>query len=625
MLRPCLAGQNGQWKRERHMKRSSAWILGLGLVAAAPAASIFTGPGAAHWLGGWVSAAKAAEDVSFDGLSFKIGVATITIPHIAINGASLSKGDVQALVNGPWSLATADALAKFDATSVVIPEVHLDMTVAAPNANAPAANGNAVYRDIHLDGIKSGKASRVSSAGMTEQISGPAPVSLTMGAFLATDYDLAGAVRFIFAAAAPGEAPKPITGPASIDGMQIKAPQGVEVTVGKLAMGAIKMRPLATPVASVVQSVMAASAAAPGKDLPPAEAAKMIAMLADFYDAFAVDGMSVSDISVKVPDPKFQGFLLKTLKFGPIANSRFAEMGLEGMELNAEGGHIKLGRIALLGIDLKPFLSTLAAAAKKGDVGPAAMAGLDWRAAIPHLDGIVVKGVDLLVPTPTLKSFTLAGYELKLANYVGGIPTSLRTQLDDLVADSSVFGELAGQLAALGYKNIDLSSIIDLIWNENSKSVRINEVSAKGASMGLVSLKGALGNVPRELFAGSTAQMQVAGLGVTLSELSLRIENAGLVDKLLGMIAQSQGAPLDQFRGQLGMQAQVMIPQLLGGSDKAKAVANAVASFIAKPKSLSISVKAKGGGLGITDLMAGGSPNPAEIFGKLDVTASAND
>jgi hypothetical protein len=407
--------------------------------------------------------------------------------------------------------------------------------------------------------------------------------------------------------------------------MQIKAPQGVEVSVGKFAMGAIKMRPLATPVASVVQSVMAASAAAPGKDLPPAEAAKMVAMMADFYDAFAVDGMSVSDISVKAADPKFQGLTLKTIKFGPIANSRYSEMGIEGFDLAAGGAHAKLGRIALLGLDLKPFLSTLAAAAKKGDVGPAAMAGLDWRAAIPHLDGIVVKGVDVLVPTPTPKPFTLAGYELKLGNYVGGIPTSVRSQLDDLAADTGVFGETLRQLAALGYTNIDVSSIIDLIWNENSKAIRINEVSAKGANMGLVSLKGALGNVPRELFAGSMAQAQVAGLGVTLSELSLRIENAGLIDKLLGMIAQSQGASLDQFRGQLGMQAQVMIPQLLGGSDKAKAVGNAVATFIAQPKSLSISVKAKGAGLGITDLMAGGSPNPAEIFGKLDVTASANN
>ena len=64
---------------------------------------------------------------------------------------------------------------------------------------------------------------------------------------------------------------------------------------------------------------------------------------------------------------------------------------------------------------------------------------------------------------------------------------------------------------------------------------------------------------------------------------------------------------------------------LLGGSDKAKALGNAIASFIAKPKNLSISVKAKdAAGLGITDVMAGGSPDPATIFNKLDVTATAN-
>jgi len=609
------------------MKRSSALILALGLAAAVPAASIFMdSEGAAPWSGSLLSPARAAEDVSFDNLSATLGGATITVPHIAISGSSLPKSELQALFTGSWGLATADTLAKFGATSVVIPEIHVEIAGAMPDKNAPPMKASAVYHDLRLDGIKAGKASRVSASGMTEEVTSPAPISVSLGSFLATDYDLASVVRFVYGTSAPGEAPKVVAGPASINDIHVKGTQGVEVSVGKLATGAMKLRPLSTPVWNFVTDAMAASAASPGKSLPPAEAAKMITLVTDFYDAFSVDGMSISDISIKIPDPKFQSAALKTVKFGPIANSRFAELGVEGFELYAEGGHVKLGRVAILGVDLKPMMSALAAAAKKGDVGDSAMKDIDWHTAIPHLDGFVVKNIDLLIPEGSAaKALKLAGYELRLGNYVGGIPTSLRTQLDDLVVDASILKEGAAQLLKLGYTGLDLSSALDVVWNENSKTVNVNEVSAKGANMGSVSLKGVLGNVPRELFAGSMAEMQVAGLGVTLSEATLRLENSGLLDKIVAQMAKAQGTTPDTLRAQWGTQAALGIPQLLGGSDKAKALANAVASFIAKPKSLSISIKAKDAtGLGLTDVMSGGTPNPADIFGKLDVTATAN-
>jgi hypothetical protein len=609
------------------MKRSSVLILGLGLVAAAPAASLLSGAqGLRGWAAGWVSPAMAAEDMSFDNLSFTVGAGSITIPRISINGSSLSKADIQALVSGPWGISSADTLAKFDATSIVIPEVHLDMTASGPDKNAPPMKQSAVYRDLRLEDIKAGKAARISSAGMTDEVTGPAPMTMTMGAFHSTDYDLAAAVRFVYAAAAPGEAQKQLVGPTTIDGMHVKGPQGVDVSIGKMAMGAMKLRPLTTPPASFMQSVMAAGAANPGKPLPPAEAAKMMGLLADFYDAFAVDGMTISDISFKVADPAFQGASLKTIKFGPIANSRYAEFGIEGLEVNAAGGHVKLGRVALLGMDLKPFLSALSALAKKGEINDQTMQTLDWRTAIPHLDGIVLKGLDIGIPQgPSPKLVTLGGYELKLGNYIGAIPTSIRSQLDNFVADASLMKEEAAQLQQLGYKSVDLSTITDLIWNEASKSINVNEISAKGANMGSVSLKGAFGNVPRELFAGSMAEMQVSAFGVTLSQASLHLENTGLLDKLVAQMAKAQNTSPDNLRAQWGTQAALGIPQLLGGSDQAKALANAIASFIAKPKSLTISVKAKGTtGLGLTDIMGGGSPDPSAIFGKLDVTASAN-
>jgi hypothetical protein len=133
-----------------------------------------------------------------------------------------------------------------------------------------------------------------------------------------------------------------------------------------------------------------------------------------------------------------------------------------------------------------------------------------------------------LAPPAIPNGVRLAGFELKLGNFVGGIPTLLRAKLDSLVTDADAFGELSvRERAMLGYRSVDLSSTVDLAWNENGKVFRINEISSKGTNMGAASLKATLGNVPRELFAGTLPQMQVTALGVTLSELSLHLENAG--------------------------------------------------------------------------------------------------
>jgi hypothetical protein len=609
--------------REPKMKRSHLVLL-LGLIACAPAPGFDArGDNTPKWSAGWISPAIAAEDISFDNVTATLGGATVTIPHIAINGSSLSKSDLQKLFDGPWSLSSVDTLSKFDATSVVIPELHVDMTAQVAGNDTPLAQSVA-YRDFRLDDIKAGKAARASVAGMTAEVKGPVSLGYSVGQVLATDYDFTGLLRIVYAAALPGEAPKQLSGPSTLENLHFNGPDGVEINIGHAAVGAMKARPLVTPLADFLPALTQASVT--DKTLSPAQTAKMVTLLADFYDAFGIDGMTMSDISIKVPDPSFQNASIKTFKIGSIANSRFGEFGIEGLEVNAAGGHVKLGRGALLGMDVKPFLSALSASAKSGELSNDAMKSLDWRQIMPRLDAIVVNNLDVDMPQgPSAQSFTLADYEIKLGNYVGAIPTSLHSRLDDLAADTSFLKAQGSELQQLGYKILDLSTATDVVWNENSKSISVNEISAKGANMGSVLLKATLGNVPRELFAGSLAQMQVAGLGVTLGEASLRVENTGLLDKIVARMAAIQKTTPDKLRAQWGTQAALGIPQMLGGSDSAKALGNAVASFIAKPKSLSISVKAKDvTGLGITDLMAGGGVSPAAILNKLDVTASAN-
>ncbi|MBV8428096.1 MAG: hypothetical protein JOZ88_12720 [Hyphomicrobiales bacterium] len=574
-------------------------------------------------LSGPIVPALAAEDVSFDNVSTTFEGGSLSIPHIDIRGSSLSKAELESAMNSPLGLPTADALSKFDASSVNIPEIRLEFT-APITGNGASPSETITYSDTRIEDLKSGKAARASIAATTAEIRGPSSFNSSFGKILVSDYDLAGLVRFVFAAAQPGETPKQISGSSTAENGHFTYPNGVEVNIAHMSVGAVKARPLVTPLAELIPVLKPMML--PDKKLAPAAAAKMMSMLADFYDAVAIDGVSASDITIKVPDPSFDNASIQTLKIGQLANSRIAEWSIDGLEVKAEGGHVKLGHAALLGLDLKPFLSSLSALTKNGEFNDDAAKNYDWRNGIPHLDAIEVSNVDFDIPRgANPESFKVAGYDIRLGNYVGSIPTSLQSRLDRFAADTSSLKDQGAELQQLGYKKIDLSTGTDLAWNETSKSLNINEISAKGVDMGSVLLKATLGNVPRELFSGSLAQMQVAGLGVTLGEASLRLDNTGLLDKIIERAAAAQKTTPDKLRALWGTQAALGIPQMFGGSDGAKALGSAVASFIAKPKNLSVSVKSKNAnGLGLTDLMTGGGPNAAAILDKLDVKAIAN-
>jgi len=593
------------------MKRRYAVILSLALIAAAPDTARLT---AAFGLStaslGWISSAQAAEDMVFENLTVAFGPAEIKIPRIAVAGSSLSRSEVEALLKAP----TADALARLNAASIVIPE--LDLTMKLPLAGRDTSFTETIaYRDIHADGIVSGKASRIAASGMSADVKGAMPISYTTGRLSVSDVDFAAMAYVATAKAQPGEAPRQLSGPASIKAIRYKVLENIKLDIGRIDAGAVKMRPLTRASLSDLVRLLAG-------DVPAAAG-----YLADFYSAFAADGMTISELSIKVPDSSFRNASLKRFRIGAIANSRIEGLGVEELEVNTAQGHVKLDQATLLGFDLQPFLGSLSEIAWKIDTGGTAVALPDWRTAIPHLGGLQLRGLDVVasahdlsersgVPPHSTTSIRLAGYDLKLGNYVGAIPTRIRSDLRDL--NIAVDPTLIPKVAIAR----PLSNTIDLAWNENCKFIAMNEVSVRATDLGTFSLKGMLEKVPRELFDGTDAEITSAAYGITLGEATLRLEDGGLVEHLLTLMAERESTTPDKLRAQLSGQQEGSLSQILGESDQAKAVTKAIASFLAKPQNLSISLKSEDGDVRLTDIIAGADPK--DIFENFDVNAITN-
>ena len=601
------------------MKRRYVLILGLAVIAAPDTARLTTARVLPTALG-WISSAQAAEDLVLDNLTFAVGPVEIKIPRIAIAGSSLSRSEVEALLKAP----TADALARLNAASIAIPELTLTMTLPGTREDVSIAS-RTIYRDIHADGIVNGKVSRITASGVNADTNGPTPISYTTGPLSVSDLDLAAMAYMATAKAQPDEALRQLSGPASIEAIHYKVrndavlghAENIELDIGRIDTGTVKMRPLThAPLSDAVRLRADDVQAAAG-------------YLADFYNAFAADGMTMSELSIKVPNPSFRNASLKRFRTGAIANSRIEEFGIEGLEVNTAEGHVKLDQATLFGFDFQPFLSSLSEMAGKADTGSTAVAPPDWRAAMPHLDRVQIKGLNVVALASDLPekpgdpprlhstaSIGLAAYDLKLGNYVGAIPTRIRSELRDLTI------AVDPRLLPKVVKTRPLSSTIDLAWNESCKFIAANEVSIRAADLGTVSLKGMLENVPRELFGGTNGEMASAAYDVSLGEANFRLEDSGLLEHLLARLAERKNTTPDKLRAQWSGQQEGGLSQVLGESEQAKAVATAIASFLAKPQNLSISLKSKdGAAIRVTDLTG---LDPEDIFEDLDVSAIAN-
>jgi hypothetical protein len=142
--------------------------------------------------------------------------------------------------------------------------------------------------------------------------------------------------------------------------------------------------------------------------------------------------------------------------------------------------------------------------------------------------------------------------------------------------------------------------------------------------MGQVSLKGVIGGVTRDLFDPDPAVATVAAFKATARSLELTAENTGLFDRYLQQEARKQKKTQETLRREYGAAAAFAVPMMLGNSDQAKAVGQAVARFIAKPTRLRITARAKNpDGLGITDLAT--LSDPAAALETLEIVATTEE
>jgi hypothetical protein len=573
-----------------------------------------------------VAPALAAGDVSLDAITIETAAGTVKVPKLDVSGTSNSREDIMAVFDLNASTPLSARLAALSATSVSMPELTME-------SRAGESSSSAVYRDVRISGLNAGVIRSMAASGGAFQGAGKdeSTVRGVYGPFAASEIDLPLIARF-YLEPSPGPAGelKTAYGSFSLDGFAGTIARAgkdqARFAVARMAGKGFKLRPVAEPLLPLAREF----AGKQKGDMSEEEQRRLVNGIVDFYDSIGIEFMEASDISFEAGNGDGKGKIAR-IAFTGAQVGKVNEVRVENLDVTAKEGYGRIGLISHSGWSYKTTLAALKEAFGKPGASPA---DINPRAFVPELGTITVRDVDFDVPdaagratdpkAPNIK-LGLKGFEIQATDPLMGVPTALRVSTDRLTMPILPGDKKDGlkDLAAMGYKELDLSSAIDARWSEGTGDLSLNQVSLQGVNMGGVTLKGTIGNIAKDVFTGDATTAQIALLGATVKQASLVVENKGLFEKALEYQAKGSKKSPDQLRKELAAAAQVGIPAMLGNSPNAKQLATALAKFVAKPGRLTVSAKARDpGGLGLADF-ASASGDPRALLEVVTITATA--
>jgi hypothetical protein len=326
------------------------------------------------------------------------------------------------------------------------------------------------------------------------------------------------------------------------------------------------------------------------------------------------DKISIPTIDVAGKDGAkvhIHGVAAADVEAGKVGKLEFA--GMEASQID-DGAPVavKSGALRLEGLDVADALKAVGApadAAQKGQLSHLTWDAIDIVA--PDKDSGPGKTIHVALATVEVRG-----------DYAGGALKQGSTKLTGLIVEPSPDSEFGKSLAQLGYSKLQLAMALGAAYRADAKTFSLDDLTIDGVDMGSVGLKANFGDIDPGLFGSDTEGRMAALFGCSISSLELKIVNAGLFEKALAFYAKQQGSSAEALKQQWSATIGQMAPLLLGGAPSALKAAAEAQKFVAAPKNLTVSIKARDGALKAADFMA--ISDPAAFASKLDIAAVAN-
>jgi hypothetical protein len=561
--------------------------------------------------------AQSPGDVTIENVEIEGAAGSLRIPSITFIGSPMTREELQAILSGEGDDPIWQRLARISAQSFTAPEFVIAYEVEE-------ASQEIVYRDVTARGIDEGRIAEITSASgeLTVEAEGQSGTG-GFGRTHVTGIDLPHFVRFYTEAAAEGEENplRVVYESALLEDFRFADENDVEIGIGRVEATQVTARLLDRPLNEIAAEL---SELEGREDLTREDAGTLLLAIADMMDSVGIGDMQITDLSLRDSGDEQVTMTIDRMAASGVEAGGLAQGAIEGFSIETPQGSARIDAINSTGFSFAPMREAF----RQMGADPAAEISRDSiRRLVPNLGTLTISGVAsnfVDEESGDEMSFSLRGMEITATDTREGIPTNLRLAIDDLAFDIPADAEEDAlvRLRDLGYERLDVSGALATRWNEATNELVISEMAFSGDEMGSIALRGALGNVTQDVFSANQAASMAALMGGTVKNLHLLLEDDGLVQRILEMQASEMGSTADALRMQFGMMATAMLPAMLGNSEQARELGQAVGQFLSQPGELEISATARdGAGIAFGQFLT--ITQPAGLLEQIDLSATA--
>jgi len=332
-------------------------------------------------------------------------------------------------------------------------------------------------------------------------------------------------------------------------------------------------------------------------DLQPLLRLEAAGMLGIGYDNYDAEGLS---LSVNITDVDL------TYKVRKMAGTGFDRGVMRGATIeglttkSSQFGAFTLDRMVMSAFDIRD---------------PATRLINGESLSVSMLDGITIGRVDydgITAQAPGKPAMHAGGMSIGPVSFTKGLPVSAAIAFRDFRIEASLLPDARSQdgFSKLGLEQATISFAMAYDWDVAGKRASIHDTSLKVDELGTLSLSADLTNLGTTTNVLSLAQAR-------LGHARLRLEDASLADRLLGLGAAMAGTDEEAFRQQV-----VATMQQPDTGPELKAAQIAVATFITSPKTLTVEL-APPAPVPVM-LLAGAAGSPARLAMMLGLKVTAN-
>lgn len=566
-------------------------------------------------LSGGITTAQDSTDAG-EGAEYELSH-TVSIPTIDAVDSTISESVLKEIFSGEVA-GNAEALSTLDASSITVPEIEILVHATSDEEDFETI---VTLTDLVMNNVADGVAESISLA--TIHLSSD-DIMMSYGPTSISNFDI-GAVLGVFGLAASdgSEEMKTLYTDLVAEGGTLEA-DDISCTFGNTTSEYVRARPLRTSFADIAA---AANALEEGPD-DIETFGPFMRFNADMLTAFESGEMHFEGLDCQGVDEDGQeiAFSIDGINVGEKVGMTAPPYSVDGLNVSVENQvNISIDNFTVKSADMSEMVAALANAP---DTADEAWFEENSRAMLPAMKGFSLTGldVDVLGLDEGPVTFSVGEIDLTLGDYINGLPSLVDSRGADIhfPLPESIDDEQIQLLRSLGITEFNGGFRFAAAWDEASEKINVEEISVTGTDLASIVLSGTLANAGISLFDRDMDVAEAAAMEMALKLVDLTLEDHGLSDLLLKIVAVDSSSQPAEMRARFADLAEDTVVETLVGVANAADMGKAVNTFISgAARTLNIVMEARNDpGLSAEDMTIA-EDDPASLLDKVNLSVTA--